>query len=187
MIRHHSPSFRLLVLAVITSTLAGCAGICIPIPLPCFTGHHCRRMAIPDTVPLGVISRAHWHTMETNGEANDFVMYRNEFVDDSSELTPYGRDHIAEIAARMASAPFPVLVQRSYNNADPELDAARRQLVVQVLTDLGNPDADHRTVVSQAYTNGINSTEGEQDYGRFTRSRQFNNGGGNGGGGQFGF
>lgn len=186
MIRQKSPTFRMFALAIVTSTLAGCAGVCIPIPLPCFHGHCCR-MSVPDTVPLGAISRAHWHTMETNGEANDFVIYRNEFVDDSSELTPYGRDHIMEISARMASAPFPVLVQRSYNNADPELDAIRRQLVVQVLTDLGNPDADHRTVVSQAYTEGINSTEGEQDYGRFIRSRQFSNGGQGGGGGQFGF
>ena len=87
--------------------------------------------------------------METNGEAGDFVIYRNEFVDNSSELTPYGRDHIMEIAARMPSAPFPVLVQRSLNNADPELDHIRRDIVVRVLTDLGNQDADQRTVVSQ--------------------------------------
>ncbi len=184
MIRIQPPTSKLLLLAAVCGALTGCAGVCIPLPIP-YCGGHCRSLQVPDTVPLGAISRAHWHTMETNGEANDFVMYRNEFVDNSSELTPYGRDHIAEIAARMASAPFPVLVQRSYNNSDPELDAIRRELVVRVLTDLGNPDADHRTVVSQAYTNGINSTEGEQDYGTFTRSRQFNNN--LGGAGQFGF
>lgn len=186
MTNNRLPVFKILTLAVMTSMLTGCAGVCIPIPIPC-CGHHCRRMAIPDTVPLGSISRAHWHTMETNGEASDFVIHRNEFVDDSSELTPYGRDHIAEIAARMASAPFPVLVQRSYNNADPELDTIRRDLVVRVLTDLGNPDADHRTVVSRPYTNGINSTEGEMDYGRFVRSRQFSNASVGGGGGGAGF
>jgi hypothetical protein len=119
--------------------------------------------------------------METNGEAADFVIYRNEFVDNSSELTPYGRDHIAEIAARMPSSPFPVLVQRSLNNADPELDALRRDIVVRVLTDLGNHDAAQRTVVSQPYSNGINSMEGEQDYGRFRNIRGQNNSGGAGG------
>jgi hypothetical protein len=124
---------------------------------------------------------------ETNGEAADFVIYRNEFVDNSSELTPYGRDHIMEIAARMPSSPFPVIVQRSMNNADPELDQIRRDIVVRVLTDLGNPDADRRTVVSQPYSNGINSMEAEQDYGRFRNVRGFNNfgGGGIGGGGGF--
>lgn len=151
------------------------------------------RQAIPDIIPLGAINRAHWHMMETNGEAADFVMYRNEFVDNSSELTPYGRDHIMEIAARMPSAPFPVLVQRSLYNADPELDHIRRDVVVRVLTDLGNPDADQRTVVSQPYSNGINSMEGEQDYGRFRQIRGRNgggnggNGGGGGGGGGGGF
>lgn len=143
-------------------------------------------MAVPDVMPLGAISRAHWHMMETNGEAADFVIHYNEFMDSSSELTPYGRDHIAEIAARMSSAPFPVIVQRNKFNSDPELDRIRRDLVVRVLTDLGNQDADQRTVVSQPYSNGINSMEGEQDYGRFRNTRG-NLGGGFGGGGGSGF
>jgi len=109
--------------------------------------------------------------METNGEAADFVIYRNEFVDNSSELTPYGRDHIAEIAARMPSTPFPVLVQRGFNNADPELDQIRREVVVRVLTDLGNPDAERRTYVSQPYGSGLNSMEAEQDYAKFRSIR----------------
>ena len=147
----------------------------------CGKGYPRGRYAIPDVIPLGAVNRAHWHMMETNGEAADFVIYRHEFVDNSSELTPYGRDHIMEIAARMPSAPFPVLVQRSLNNADPELDHIRRDIVVRVLTDLGNQDADQRTVVSQPYSNGINSMEGEQDYGQFRQIRGRNNFAGNGG------
>lgn len=158
----------------IAATLLGAiSGCCCSSPgsfLP-----HClhlqRTMAVPDAMPLGAITRAHWHMQETNGEAADFVIHRNEFVDQSSELSPYGRDHILEIAARMPSAPFPVIVQRSLNNSNPELDQIRRDLVVRVLTDLGNVDADQRVVVSQPYSNGINSMEGEFDYGRFRRSR----------------
>lgn len=125
--------------------------------------------------------------MQTNGEAADFVMYRNEFVDNSSELSPYGRDHIAEIAARMPSTPFPVIVQRSWNNADPELDQVRRDIVVRVLTDLGNQDACQRVVVSQPYSNGLNSMEAEQDYGRFRQIRNTSGGGVSGGFGGGGF
>jgi len=176
-----SKPFSPVKLAAIAALMGSLTGCCIP--LPCCGP--CRSMAIPDTVPLGSISRAHWHTQETNGEANDFVIHRNEFVDNTSALTPYGRDHIAEIAARMSSAPFPVLVQRSWNNSDPELDAIRRELVVKVLTDLGNADACHRTVVSQPYTEGINSIEGEQDHGRVRRSRLFAGFGGGGAGGGF--
>lgn len=161
--------------AAVCGILAGCCGIpCLPC-FPCVPGlsgtSGSRSLAVPDMIPLGAVSRAHWHTMETNGEAADFVIHYNEFMDSSTELTPYGRDHIAEIAARMPSAPFPVIVQRSYNNSDPELDRIRRDLVVRVLSDLGNQDADQRTVVSQPYSNGINSVEGEADYGRFRMSR----------------
>lgn len=170
--RKQFPLLSLAAVAIVTSVCSGCY-----IPLPSWGNR--RSLAIPDTVPLGAISRAHWHTQEANGEANDFVIYRNEFVDNTSALSVYGRDHIAEIAARMPYSPFPVLVQRSWNNADPELDAIRRQLVVRVLTDLGNTDADQRTVVSQPYTKGISSTQGEADYGRFRRSRASDvNGGG---------
>lgn len=162
-------------------------GGCGLLPWGGFHGFHESRNAIPDILPLGAVTRAHWHMQQTNGEAADFVIYRNEFVYNSSELTPYGRDHIAEIAARMPSAPFPVLVQRSWNNADPELDQIRRDIVVRVLTDLGNPDAEQRVVVSQPYSNGLNSMEGEQDYGRFRNIRgvgsAFGGGGGFGGGG----
>lgn len=157
---------RTLLITVCCALVPGCAHV----PLPGLTG--ARSLAVPDVLPLGSISRAHWHTMETNGEASDFVLYRNEFVDQSSELSPYGRDHIMEIAARLPSVPFPVLVQRSQNNSNPELDAARRDLVVGVLTQLGNPDANGRTVVSQPYSDGINSQEAEQDRVLFRSSRQ---------------
>ena len=188
--KRHARYFTLLTMAAISGICTGC--ICPNICVPTFGLHHLksgRTMAVPDVMPLGSISRAHWHMMETNGEASDFVIHRNEFVDNSSELSPYGRDHIAEIAARMSSAPFPVLVQRSENNADPELDAARRAIVVRVLTDLGNPDADQRTVVSQPYSNGINAIEGERDYANYRysggngNSNGGNSGNGSGGGG----
>jgi len=92
--------------------------------------------------------------METNGEASDFVFYRCEFVAQSTDLTAYGRDHLMEVAARMSATPFPVLVERSEHNSDPELDAARRQHVVSLLAELGNHDAAQRTFVSQPYSDG---------------------------------
>jgi hypothetical protein len=173
--------------AIVATACGLMTGCCCGIPW--FSGAP-RSMAVPDVMPLGSISRAHWHMMETNGEAADFVIHYNEFVDNSSALTPYGRDHILEIAARMPSAPFPVIVQRTMNNADPELDRVRRDLVVRVLTDLGNTDADQRTVVSQPYSDGINSMEAEQDHGLFRNTRGTLGGGGNGGfgaGGGVGF
>jgi hypothetical protein len=163
----------------------------------CFGGCcHRRSMAIPDVQPLGSVVRAHYHTMQTNGEAADFIIHRHEFVGETAELTPSGKDHIVEIAARMRSAPFPVLVERSEHNSDPELDAFRRDIVAQILIDFGNPDAQERTIVAPAYGKGLNSREAEVDYYRFIYSRggfgnfgnNFGNGfGGAGGNGGFGF
>jgi hypothetical protein len=85
----------------------------------------------------------------------------------------------------MPSTPFPVIVEQSLNNSDPEVDQIRRDLVVRVLTDLGNADAVRRTYVSQPYSNGLNALEAEQDFGRYRSVRRNgNNGfGGSGGGG----
>lgn len=150
-------------------------------------------MAIPERYPLGSVVRAHYHTMHTNGEASDFILYRHDFQESSAYLTSAGKDRLLEMAARMRSAPFPIIVERSMNNDDPELDDLRRRLVSSVLTDLGNNDAEQRVFVSQAYDPGINSMEAESDYYRFIFTRgglnnnqngdNGNNGGGGGNGG----
>jgi hypothetical protein len=147
-----------------------------------------RTFAVPDTLPLGSTVRAHYHTMETNAEASDFILHRGEFVYNTAELTPAGKDHIVEIAARAKAAPFPVLVERSLNNSDPELDARRRNLVAQVLTDFGLPEANQRTIVSPAYGRHPNSMEAQIDYYQFlyTRGGGAYGGFGNGGAGGFG-
>jgi hypothetical protein len=140
-----------------------------------------RSNAIPDTLPLGSTVRAWYQVMETNGEAVDFIINRKDFVGETARLTPDGRDHVYEIAARMRSAPFPVIVERSENNSNPELDALRRQVIVSILTNFGNADADQRTVVSPSYGPGYTSSEAESNYGRY-----LSNGGGFGTFGTFG-
>jgi hypothetical protein len=146
-----------------------------------------RTMSIPDRYPLGSVSRAHYHQMETNGEAVDFVITRNEFVGFTAELTPDGKDHILEIAARMRSTPFPVIVQISENNSNPELDVLRRELIAQILTDFGNPDANQRTVVSRSYGMARNSQEAAFEYSQYLFSRGNGSNSGNSGNGGGGF
>lgn len=158
-----------------------------------------RSNSIPDTLPLGSTVRAWYQVMETNAEAVDFIIYDHDFVGDTARLTPDGRDHVWEIAARMRSAPFPVVVQRSENNSNPELDALRRQLVVSVLSSFGNADAEQRTVVSTPYGPGYNAIQAEPMYyqhlgtGGFGNNGSFGNnigtfsGFGGGGGGGIGF
>lgn len=152
----------------------GCGrGFCLGLMGRCYR----RSNAIPDTLPLGSTVRSHYQVMETNGESMDFIIHQHEFMGETAELTPDGKDHILEIAARMRSAPFPVVIERTWNNADPELDGHRRNLVAHILTDLGNPDAQHRTVVATSYGPGYNSVQAEPMYYQHVLS-----GGGFGGG-----
>ena len=152
-------------------------------------GWMCRRSnSIPDVLPLGHTVRSHYQTMETNAEAVDFIMNLNDFVGNTATLTPDGKDKILEIAARMRSQPFPVVIERGMNNSDPELDMLRRNLVAQILSDLGNADAPQRTVVATPYGPGYNSQEAETMYMLHTLNGvgNGNNGGGGFGGGGMG-
>lgn len=152
---------------------------------------HRQSNAVPDTLPLGKVSEAWYYEMETNAEAVDFVMHDLDFVGQTTELTSDGKDHIMEIASRMRAQPFPVIVERFPNNADPELDLARRNLVVQILSDMGNPDAQQRVIVAPSYSPGYISRQAQGTYWRHTlqtgtNGNAFGNGGGFGGAGGFG-
>lgn len=114
------------------------------------------RHAVPDVMPLGAISQAHWQAMEMNGEAADFVIHRSEFMVGSTALTPSGRSHLQEIAARFGATPFPVLVEpEDEAHSTIELDAARRRHIVNLLTQMGACGAEQRTLVSRPYSDGM--------------------------------
>lgn len=178
-IRDHSTKLALSLLLI--SVVAGCC-------LPSFGSK--RSFAIPNTYPLGSTVRDHYHQMEMNGEASDFVIHRHEFVRNTAELNCAGKDHVMEIAARMRSNPFPVLVERSENNSDPELDQLRRNIVTQILTDFGNGDASTRCVVATPYNKHLNGMEAEPDWYRWIGTRgglnNNNSNNNNAGGGGFG-
>jgi hypothetical protein len=157
---------------------------------------HRRSNAVPDTFPLGKVSEAWYYEMETNAEAVDFVIHDLDFVGQTTELTSDGKDHVMEIAARMRAQPFPVIIERFPNNADPELDLARRNLVAQILTDFGSPDAQQRVVVAPSYTPGYTSRQAQATYWRHVMTNgngnnnfgnnNFGGAGGVGGAGGFG-
>lgn len=135
-----------------------------------------RSNAIPETLPLGSTVQAWYQVMQTNAEASDFIVHLHDFEGQTAKLTPDGRDHVWEIAARMRSAPFPVIVERSENNSDPELDSLRRQLVACVLSNFGNPDADQRTIVAPSYGPGYNAMQAEPTYYQYLQSGNFGGG-----------
>ncbi len=183
---HSAKIRRVLVLGMLTGI---CASGCIKptIQFVPTTLSMRRSLAFPDVYPVGSTVRAHYHQMETNGEAVDFVINRNEFIGSTAELNSSGLDHVLEIAARARRDPFPIIVERSENNSDPELDQHRRQMVAWILTEKGVQNAVSRTVVSRAYDPGMNGNPAREAYYRFIEDGDDSNGfGGGGGGGGFG-
>jgi hypothetical protein len=83
-------------------------------------------------------------------EADDFVIYEHEWLYDPVALCgsirpgPYGSYHLTQIAKRLPTAPFPVLIQV---NPDDRLNEGRRVVVVQYLKANGIEDAETRVII----------------------------------------
>ncbi len=126
----------------------------------CATSHVCDDCCgAPDTMPLGSLNEAHYQAMTAGAEASDFVVHVSDFRADSAELTSHGRERVLQIATRMSATPFSVLVEPDEFSQSPGLDESRRRLLVGVLSDLGQTDAEYRTIVSLPYSAGMAASE----------------------------
>ncbi len=121
-------------------------------------------------------------------------------------LTPYGEDHLRQIAALLQQGQMDLVVIERSNTSrrldtryhypvhwNHDLDEVRRQLVVNTLVGLGVVDADALVVVGPAFPFGLNSDEASRAYQQGFQSGdgqygyQSGRGGSNGGfGGGFG-
>jgi len=109
--------------------------------------------------PLGAVNQAHYEAMQANGQAAAFTVHQFEFIGTSSELSPAGKDHLLEIAGRVRSVPFPIVIERTDGNSNPTLDEHRRASVAQVMLDLGIGDAAQRTIVAPDNGKELSSRE----------------------------
>lgn len=159
----------------------------------CQHKQHHAEIPYDSVAPLGTISDDIWQKQEENGEASDFVIVESEFVGTTAKLNAAGEDHIKQIAVRMASTPFPVVVEPSSMSikesseykypihGNDDLDMHRRNVIVKMLQSMNVQDADERVVVAPAFTPGFEGFEAYRAY-----SNGFMNRGGGGGGGGFG-
>jgi hypothetical protein len=148
----------------------------------CFGPREARRGPPYDRpFPLGQVTDAHWETQQTNAEASDFIFYDHEFVGETAKLNPAAKEHLLSVALRLPHVPFPLVVEQSVDNKKPQLDAERRQAIVDMLVKLGYEpvDIDPRVVVAPAIAPGLTAIETESAY----RSTIGGDYGGYGGGG----
>jgi hypothetical protein len=114
--------------------------------------------------PLGQVSDSFWETQQTNAEAADFIFYDHEFKGNTAQLAPGGKKHLEQIALRLEHVPFPVVIEESPHDAQPELDQQRRQTIVEQLGRIGLPNAEERVVVANAFPEGYTGIESESSY-----------------------
>jgi hypothetical protein len=139
----------------------------------------------------GTLTRQLLDSQAAKAEADDFVIYKYEWLKDGPLPGPFGSYHLNEIAKRLPTVPFPVVIEPTI---DGKLNEARRQFVVEYLARHGMADADHRVVISFPAAEGLYAEcEGERTFNLMLlpqayRLRFFGLGGyGYGGFGGFGF
>jgi hypothetical protein len=130
--------------------------------------------------PVGQVTDAHWETQQANAEAADFIFYDHEFEGTTARLTPGGRKHLWQIALRLEHVPFPVVIEASPGDRNPQLDAARRGEVLAQLAQLGVQTAEPRVIIAPAFGEGLMAVEGEAAYYSVINSSDFSSGGGTG-------
>ena len=121
--------------------------------------------------PLGQVTDSFWETQQTNAEAADFIFYDHEFVGHTAHLAPGAKRHLEQVALRLEHVPFPVVIEQSPHAARPELDNARRHVIVEGLIRLGAHNAVDRVVIAPSFAEGFTAIEGASAYyGIFNRS-----------------
>ena len=146
--------------------------------------------AIPP--PPGAYTLNYLNRQADKAEADDFAIYYNEWAHGTVEFGPFGTTHIEQIAKRLPSVSFPVVIQPVVpDEKDPdgvskarELNAARKARVIDLLTTAKIENAKDRVIVAYPTAEGLFGEEGERIYPQMIQ----NQGGGGGGlGGQGGF
>jgi len=109
----------------------------------------------PTTCPAvtGTYTRQLFDQQAAKAEADDFVIYKNEWYMGGTHLGPFGSYHITEIVRRLAGVPFPVVIQPQIG--DPALDLTRRDVVVRALAEAGVPNPDQRVLIAYPQAEGL--------------------------------
>ncbi len=96
-------------------------------------------------------------TADVGNEPAEVLVQTSDFVEETDQLTPAGCERILEIATQMRSRPMPVVIERTGHDHDAELDVMRRDLVAQILEDLGSPEAQSQTILGPGLTSPPNN------------------------------
>lgn len=138
------------------SLLLGLGAGCLPTCSDVDDGAAIPAGALP--APNGSYVRQFQDLQAARAEADDFVVYLHEWYLGGQTLGPYGNYHLDQIAKRLPSVPFPVVLQPG---PDTKVNDARRELLVTRLVACGIADADVRVLIGYPEAEGLFGEEAE--------------------------
>jgi hypothetical protein len=112
--------------------------------------------AIP--APVGTYVNKFIDLQAAKAEADDFVVYNHEWYLGGRDLGPYGRYHLNEMAKRLPSVPFPVVIEPT---VDEELNEERRRVIVLLLERYRVPNPNERVILAFPMAGGLYGREAE--------------------------
>ncbi len=120
--------------------------------------------------PLGTYVNRLNLTQANKAEAADFVFYPDEWYMNGTQLGPYGKYHLKEVIKRLATVPFPVVIQPI---SEVPTNDARRQLIVAALAAAGVPDPEPRVIIAYSDAEGLRGEDAELTYYQLLYSRLY--------------
>jgi hypothetical protein len=109
--------------------------------------------------PLGASLYEHGKIMAANGAQARLVLYRYDFIEGTSELSPRGIDQLVKYSAQMAVSPYPLIIERTIG--DPTLAESRRYAVLARLAQSPTPMTSDRVLVGVPMPNGLSGTDAQ--------------------------
>ncbi len=102
--------------------------------------------------PFGSFVRKFQAIQADKAQASNFVVFLDEWYEGGVQLGPYGLYHLNQMAHRLPNVPFRVQVQPQ---ADPAINEARKQVVIQGLVALGITEAPDRVDIAYPQAEGL--------------------------------
>jgi hypothetical protein len=112
--------------------------------------------------PLGYYIYETFGMMKAKADPHDFILYRSDFHDGSSALSPAGAQKLSLMASRLPGWLGPVLVE--WTPERPELAESRRMAVLALFQQAGMPLVNERVVVAASPFPGLPGADAANNF-----------------------
>ena len=109
--------------------------------------------------PLGAALYDHGRIMTANATMARLVLYRYDFIEGTSELSPRGLDQLARFTPQLAASPFPLIIERTPD--DPTLAESRRYMVLARMARGPFPVPSERVLVGVPAPSGMSGSDAQ--------------------------